>query len=326
MRVETNVNSGPNTLSRIVNLQDILAQEDEIQPLWSASASAPPRSNATGSNRGRGRRRGRPRGRRFEQKRTGPVQGASRTDSSPARGNRPVRSIPALDPAGTNTQRVLRTRKRLSDGAENIATTQRTLDNPRNDPHAEVIAPVARESLPLSNLCTTRIDSTRVRDAPLPCAQRSVANDSLVSSEPVTAAQPTIAHQHGQSDAGNTGTNDPEPSDWRFLFNEHEPGDISLFTDKDIDVSRLEGLRDAVNHACAMARNLLRSQTPSPVNILRLFWTRDVLTRLSSFFQLEKSGLEKEPSMLLWAQFLSVFLKGSFFNCASFHEIYSLPS
>lgn len=49
----------------------------------------------------------------------------------------------------------------------------------------------------------------------------------------------------------------------------------------------------------------------------------DVFCKLADDFQLDDSGLELEPTFTVWASFLAVVLKGCFFNCASFSEMYS---
>lgn len=36
------------------------------------------------------------------------------------------------------------------------------------------------------------------------------------------------------------------------------------------------------------------------------------------------TGFDSEPSLKMWAGFLAVVLKGSFYNCSSYSEIYAL--
>lgn len=91
-----------------------------------------------------------------------------------------------------------------------------------------------------------------------------------------------------------------------------------------LDEAVLQRIRVAVKHTANVIKQRLGDSPSTAINVLRLMWTNDVFSKLSTDFQLRDSGLAEKPTEEKWARFLSVLLKAGFYNCASFDELYQL--
>lgn len=116
----------------------------------------------------------------------------------------------------------------------------------------------------------------------------------------------------------------PDPSfDRQYGFSAHNPRYLHVLDGEFLDGETLRRLRTVASQAAQAVRCKLNGKEASVVNLLKVKWSRDVFCKLADYFQLDNSGLESDLTFTVWASFLTVVLKGSFFNCASFSEIYS---
>lgn len=99
---------------------------------------------------------------------------------------------------------------------------------------------------------------------------------------------------------------------------------LTATDDEATDKANLQQLRTALAFTQKKALEKLQGNEPTPTNIIRMFWNEHVFSKLSTDFQLQDSGMQESPSVDDWTQFLSVVLQASFFNCASFDELYEL--
>lgn len=117
----------------------------------------------------------------------------------------------------------------------------------------------------------------------------------------------------------------PDPELQRsFRFSKGNPNPITVLSDEDFNDAYLKRLQSTVSHVSHVARDKLPTRNLTPVDILKLFWTREMFTLLADGFQLAESGLSAEPTPSVWASFLAVILKGCFFTCASYRELYAM--
>lgn len=108
-----------------------------------------------------------------------------------------------------------------------------------------------------------------------------------------------------------------------FSFGSYSSNEPELLFDGcTIDLAKLQKLRRSVLHAATAIERKLGDHDATPLNILKVFWNRDVFSLLADNFQMEASKFKEEPTFIMWSKFLSVVLRGSFFNCSSFEEMY----
>lgn len=163
-----------------------------------------------------------------------------------------------------------------------------------------------------------------------PATRGEIAPSQAASIARRTQPAPTPAEDQGRDAQDRPSfTNLPPPTipdpsfDWKFTFSAQHLRDLEVLDDACLDHATLKRIRSAVGHAAFAVRRKLNGKEPTAVNMLKLMWPREVLCRLADDFQLQDSGLESEPTFGVWTSFLSVILKGCFYNCASFSEMYS---
>lgn len=109
---------------------------------------------------------------------------------------------------------------------------------------------------------------------------------------------------------------------WTYALPRDTQKDITVLDDDNIDAAALERVQVLVTHVTTTARRKLEGKDATPTNLLKLMWTRTVFNLLVDNFQLRDCNLPNEPTYLMWASFMGVILKSSFYNCASFAELY----
>lgn len=81
-----------------------------------------------------------------------------------------------------------------------------------------------------------------------------------------------------------------------------------------------KGGKLSVIHPWSFDNDLTKKRTA--INLLKLVWTRDVLTIFMNNFQLSYSGLSESPTYIMSPKFLAIILKRAIFNCAYFQVMF----
>lgn len=110
--------------------------------------------------------------------------------------------------------------------------------------------------------------------------------------------------------------------DWKYTFPDQKIGDLEVIDDAFVDYETLKRIHATESNAIIDIRRKLNGKQTIAVNLLKIMCPRQVFFRLADDFQRDDSGLESERTFSLWASLLSVVLKGCFYNCASFAEMY----
>ena len=111
---------------------------------------------------------------------------------------------------------------------------------------------------------------------------------------------------------------------WIYTSPSHWKEPPSVIDEDDLNAATQKRIQTSVAAVASFARRKLFTKPPTPVNILKLMWPRNFFCLLADNFQMRDTGFKEEPSFPMWSSFLAVILKGSFYNCCSFRELYDL--
>lgn len=91
--------------------------------------------------------------------------------------------------------------------------------------------------------------------------------------------------------------------DWVFNYVHCDDGELAVIKEEEIDEANVKRLECNVEHDAEQVRRKLGRSETTPMNILKLFWTREVYSLLIDKFQIGESSFDKEPTFEIWANF-----------------------